>query len=135
MSAQAAARDATARPGRLGGPQDEATVTAVGRSTVKRPAMSDRSDDCQSPTGNLPIIRAKAWVAAILGKPAKRPASFQGSRPSRARAETTVRTMPFLSSPTGAKRNALNSILRGENEWPDPTCDHMGHRARTINRA
>jgi osmotically-inducible protein OsmY len=55
------------------------------------------------------IKAANLSVAVSFGKRARLVVSCQGSRSSRARAETTLSSIPFFSSPSGANKKSSNS--------------------------
>jgi hypothetical protein len=80
----------------------------VGSSTIKRAAIPIAVCSGQMLVGMLAMLRAKLSVASDFGNPASLPASSHGSFPSRANTETRLRVIPFVSVPTGAKRNSFN---------------------------
>ena len=67
------------------------------------------SDRVDGASGSASIKDVNLSSAAWLGICASSAASSQGSRPKRARAERTLSSIPFFSSPMGAKRKASNS--------------------------
>lgn len=76
-----------------------------GKSAIKRAAIAPGSGDADAPSGSVAINDANLSIAVCPGNRANTAASFQGSKPSRASAETTLSNVPFLSSPIGANRN------------------------------
>lgn len=87
-----------------------------GNSATKRAAIVRGSDGADGPSGSAAIIEANLSVAASPGNRASSAASCQGSTSSRASAERTLSSIPFLSSPIGANRKSLNSDPRKEAE-------------------
>jgi hypothetical protein len=67
-------------------------------------------------SGRAAIHDANLAIAASRGNRVNSSASCQGSTSSRASAERTLSSMPFLSSPIGANRKLSNSEPRGESE-------------------
>jgi len=80
-----------------------------GRSAIRRSAIVSGCDHVDGVSGSAATKEVNLWFAAALGIRANSEASCQGSTSSRANAERTVSVIPFLSSPTGANRKALNS--------------------------
>src|SRR5471032_652069 len=61
-----------------------------GRQATKRAAIPAVSEAFQSPSGSRAIVAARAWTAASTDRFDSRAASPQGSKPSLARADSTV---------------------------------------------
>jgi hypothetical protein len=87
-----------------------------GNSAIKRAAIVRGSKDAGGPSGSAAINEANLSVAVSPGNRDSLAASCQGSTSSRAIAERTLSSMPFLSSPMGANRKSLNSGPRKEAE-------------------
>lgn len=92
-----------------------AAPPVAGKSPTNRVAMPSASDCVHRPFGSPAIIDVNRRVAAADDNRPSRAASCQGSMPSRAKAESTVRTVSFLSVPIGAYRKSLNSDFSSEN--------------------
>ena len=97
------------------------TLARRGKSATSRAAIvpGSRPADASSgdgPSGSASINEANRLVAVAAGNPANSAASCQGSMSSRANAERTLSSMPFLSSPIGANRKSSNSGASGEIE-------------------
>lgn len=80
-----------------------------GKREIRRAAIGPESRCVDGPSGSAAIIEANLWVAVLPGSTANRAASRQGSTPCRASAESTLSSMPFLSSPIGANRKLSNA--------------------------
>ena len=83
-----------------------------GNSPIRRAAIVPGSRRGGAASGRASINEANRCVAAPIGNPANLAASCHGSMSSRANADSTLRSMPFRSSPIGAKRKASNSHPR-----------------------
>jgi hypothetical protein len=87
----------------------------IGSSAIKRAAIAVAACKGQMLIGMLAMLRARLSVASDLGNLASLSASSHGSFPIRANTETKLRVMPFVSVPTGAKRNSFNPDCRKAN--------------------
>jgi hypothetical protein len=87
-----------------------------GKSTIKRAAIVSGSRCADGWPGSTAINEANLLVAVSPGNSASLAASCQGSTSSRASAERTLSSIPFLSSPIGANRKSSNSDPRSETE-------------------
>ena len=102
-----------------------------GRRGMRRATMPGTSEGCQLGIGTWAIIAARASMALACGKRASRPASIQGSVPSRARTEATLSGMPLASSPIEAKRKSSNLAFSREKRAGKAMCFSFLERNRT----
>ena len=91
-------------------------VSCLGRSWIRRSAISRASSSGRKTLGSSAISRASCSTASRLLSNDSRPASCHGSRPRRVRAEITLNGIPSISSPTVANRNLSRSVRNG---WKD----------------
>ena len=80
-----------------------------GNNAIKRAAIVSGPGDDGGRPGSAAIKEVNLSIAVLPGNRARSAASCQGSTSSRANAERTLSSIPFLSSPTGANRKASNS--------------------------
>ena len=101
---------ATAAPG-----DQLSSRAAFGRSPTNRViAAGAGAVSCE--LGNEDSSEDSRSVAAAAGNLLRLAASRQGSRSSRASADSTLSSIPFRSSPTSANRNGSNAVLRKKGE-------------------
>ncbi len=80
-----------------------------GSSATRRAAIARGSEHDAGRSGKVLISAVILSIADSPGKSANLEASCHGSRSARANPERTLSDMPFVSSPIGANRKALNS--------------------------
>ena len=83
-----------------------AASSDCGRSRTNRAAMAAASGDFQLRPETRSRIESSVFSAIALGMAANRVASSHGSALVRAKAEITLRCIPFASSQTGANRKS-----------------------------
>lgn len=108
--------------------------TACAGSSTTKPVAIAIAACCDHRLAGIPVmLRAKLSIAADFGKLASLPASSHGSCPIRARTETTLRVMPFVSVPTAAKRNSFSPERRkAKASWLGMlySCEEMSRLSR-----
>jgi hypothetical protein len=100
-------------PGALGDQASSRTV--FGKSPTNR-AIAAADGTLSWELGNAESSEDSRSVAAAAGNLLRLAASRQGSRSSRASADTTLSNIPFRSSPIAAKRNESNAVSRKKGE-------------------
>jgi hypothetical protein len=83
-----------------------------GKSSISLKATVSGSTGAVGANSSPAIKDVTRRFAAVFGIRARSAASRQGSMSSRAKAERTLSSIPFFSSPIGANRNASNSDPR-----------------------
>jgi hypothetical protein len=107
-----------ARDGMLG-------LAGRGNSATKRAATVAGSGYADDSSGSAAINDANLWVAAPPGNPDNLAASCHGSMSNRARAESTLSSIPLLSSRMGANRKLSNS---------GPSCENLVIASTELHR-
>ena len=90
-----------------------ASPLCMGSASTSSAAICCASEDGRRMPGRRSISPVNRSIASCFANVESRPASSQGSRSSWARADIMLKGMPFLSSPTAAKRNLFRSGRNG----------------------